>query len=100
MFLEDPAQVALSLLVPEVPELPTPEQPATEQPTLMAAATKAVTEKPAFLVLAMEAVTEPPDISAAAIFKKPVFAFHLMAVLRAWAASESTPEPAPVREPS
>ncbi len=44
--------------------------------------------------------TKSPDFTAATMIKKAVFAFHLMAVLCVWAASESTPESAPVRESS
>ncbi len=47
-----------------------------------------------------EVPIELPDFSSAAIIKKAAFAFHLWAVLHTWAASESTQESTPVREPS
>ncbi len=47
-----------------------------------------------------EVTTEPPNFTAAVIVKKAIFAFGLWTVLRAWEHSESTPEPAPVQEPS
>ncbi len=73
-----PSQVVLEDLTPLVPS-------------------KVVLEDPTPVV--SEVTTELPDFTAATI-KKAIFAFYLMAVLHAWVASESTPGPASVREPS
>ncbi len=79
MFLEDPTLVVL------------------EDPTLVVSNSVVLED---LNLVASEATTELPNFTAAIKIKKAVFAFHPLAVLHARAASESPPEPAPVREPS
>ncbi len=96
VVLEDPTPVVPSPVVLEDPTPVVPSPVDLEDPTPMIPS-PVVLQDPNPVV--SDVVTEAPDFTAAAIIKKAVFAFHLMAVLHAWTASGSTQEPAPVREP-
>ncbi len=84
MVLED-----LTLVVPS-PVVLEDHTPVVPSPVVLEDLNQGVSEVP----------IELPNFTAAAIIKKAAFAFHLWAVLHAWAACEYTQELAPVQEPS
>ncbi|KAK2892541.1 hypothetical protein Q8A67_012529 [Cirrhinus molitorella] len=75
VILGDETLMVPSLVVREVPEQPSPKQPATEQPILTTAVTKAITAS----------YRESSDLTAAAVAKKDISSFHFTPILHAWA---------------